>query len=266
MKPDFVDPWLVRQRQPQARLRLICLAHAGGQPSAYLPWQSVLGPHVEVCAVQLPGRAMRFGEAPLRKFRHVLDELLDMVGRHDDLPYVLFGHSLGALLAYELARASVSGGVRRPLHVFVSGCGAPQIQRVPRRLHEMEDEALADALRRYDGTPSEVLADRELMQLLFPVLRADFAVVDDYCYQPGPKLPMPLTVLAGRQDAEVPVDNVLAWPDETDAGCEILWFEGGHFFIETARGSVVNHVAERLRPLLHCLGPAAGSALGVLTE
>ena len=243
------DPWLVGQRRPEALLRLFCFSHAGGHPAGYLPWQAALGPQVEVRAVQLPGRAMRFHERSYREFDALAAELVAMLERHADLPFVLFGHSLGALLAFELARACGRRGLA-PLQVFVSGCGAPRLRRLRGRLHELGDDELCRELGRYNGTPAEVLADRELMQLLLPVVRDDFALVDGYRYVVGPALTVPLTVLAGRDDAEVPADIVPAWSDEAAAGCEVLWFDGGHFFIESARPAVLECLRQRLDALL----------------
>ncbi len=243
------DPWLIGQRQPAARLRLICFSHAGGHPGAYLAWQAALGPQVEVRAVQLPGRGMRFHERGHRSFEPLRAELGAVLSRCADLPCALFGHSLGALLAFEVARAATARG-QAPLHLFVSGCAAPRQRGSRRPLHRLDDDELCRELGRYGGTPPEVLADRELMRLLLPVLRDDFALVDDYRRAPGPALSMPLTVLAGRDDAEVPSDSVSAWAEEAGAGCELQWFDGGHFFIDSARPAVTDLVRWRLAPLL----------------
>lgn len=242
------DPWLIGRRRPSATLRLFCFSHAGGHPAAYLAWQALLGPGVEVRAVQLPGRAMRFHERPLRQFNALSAELVAMVRRHADLPFALFGHSLGALLAFEVARACAAGPWM-PRHLIVSGCAAPRHRQPGCPLHELDDDSLCLKLTELHGTPAEVLADRDLMQLLLPVVRDDFALVNDYRYRPAAPLPMPVTVLAGRDDLAVPAELVMPWADEAGAGCEIHWFDGGHFFIDSARPAVADRIRRQLAPL-----------------
>ncbi|PUE53050.1 hypothetical protein B9Z45_13205 [Limnohabitans sp. 2KL-17] len=248
LSPYRADPWLVGQRQPSASLRLFCFSHAGGHPAAYLAWQELLGPRVEVRAVQLPGRAMRFHERSRRHFGSLCHELVQMIQRHADLPFALFGHSLGALLAFEVARACASGPCT-PRHLIVSGCSAPRQQPQGRPLHELDDAALCQELARYHGTPAEVLADRELMQLLLPVVRDDFALVHDYRYRTAARVPLPLTVLAGRDDPAVPAELVPPWAEEAGAGCEVHWFDGGHFFVDSARAAVVDCIRRQLTSL-----------------
>ncbi len=266
VKPSEADPWLLGQRQTAATLRLFCFSHAGGHPAAFLPWQAALGPQVEVRAVQLPGRAKRFHERSRRAFEPLCDELLEVVQLHADLPFALFGHSLGALLAFEVARACAAGPCP-PRHLIVSGCGAPRHRRPGGRpLHELDDGELCLELARYHGTPAEVLADRELMQLLLPVVRDDFTLVQDYRYRPGMPLPLPVTVLAGREDSAVPAELVSPWADEAGVGCEVHWFDGGHFFIDSARPAVIDCIRKQLAPLIGQVPRQACLALDVVSR
>ncbi|MCP5016351.1 MAG: thioesterase [Ketobacter sp.] len=242
--------WLLGTRQTNATVRLFCFSHAGGHPGTYLPWQARLGPSVEVRPVQLPGRAQRFHEPSRREFRPLCDELAKMVQRYEDLPVALFGHSLGALLAFEVAR-SLSLRSQRPRHLFVSGCSAPGHRMPVRPLHELDDSELCQELASFQGTSPAVLADRELMQLLLPVVRDDYALLHDYNYAPATPLQVPLTVLSGREDSIVPANLVLPWANETTEGCDVHWFDGGHFFIDSAQSAVIECIQRKLIPGVH---------------
>lgn len=240
--------WLLGRSQPEAKVRLFWFSHAGAHPAACLSWQALLGPEIELRAVQLPGRAQRMHEHACREFGPLCAELVEVVQGHVDLPFAVFGHSLGALLAFELARKALAEGAHLPLHLFVSACVAPRYRVPGRAVHELDDSALCDELARYHGTPAEVLADRELMQLLLPVVRDDFALLHDYRYRPGASLPIPLTVFAGRDDTAVPAGLVSPWAHETQAACEIHWFDGGHFFIDSARQAIADCMRRHLVP------------------
>ena len=204
---------------------------------------------VEVRAVQLPGRAQRFYERSRTAFLPLCEELVEVIQRCSDLPFALFGHSLGALLAFEVTRA-LAAKQNAPLHLFVSGCGAPKHRQPGRPLHLLDDHKLCLELAQYHGTPAEVLADRELMQLLLPVIRDDFALVHDYHYQAARPMNVPMTVFAGREDNAVPLEWVSPWADETGARCDIHWFNGGHFFIDTERHAVTDCVRRQLAPYM----------------
>lgn len=239
-------PWLVRQPGVDARMRLYCFSYAGGSAASYAPWRRALHPAIELCAVQLPGRGARFGEAPYTDFPELVRELGASMGLQDDLPFAFFGHSLGGLVAFELARHCRQLGYAAPQRLIVSGCEAPRHGGPSERLHELPDDDFIEALGSYNGTPQEILRNQELMSLLLPGIRADFALAADYRYQPGPPLPMPITVLAGRQDHHTKHSLLDGWHAETTSACQIRWFHGDHFFIDSERQSVLDRICSDL--------------------
>lgn len=241
--------WLLRQPGGERRFRLFCFSYAGGSAGPYLAWQAALPPHIEVCAVQLPGRGPRLMEKPFRSLFQLVEVLAPVITREAALPFAFFGHSLGGLLAFELARHCQRHGLPSPQHLFVSATGAPRHRRDKPRLHELGDEALIDALRGYNGTPPAALADRELMDLLLPAIRADFALVETYAYKEGPQLDIPLTVLAGTQDSHVSPASLPAWQEETSAAFDLHWFEGDHFFIHQQQRAVTGCILAQLAAL-----------------
>ncbi len=240
------SPWLIRAPNPDAPWRLFCFSCAGGSAADFLPWRSSLAPRIDVCPVQLPGRGSRLREAPMLSPAAVVDAALDALREHLDRPFACFGHSLGALLAFEFARRCRALGLREPSRLIVSGCGAPSVGHASEPLHLMDDRALIAALRRYNGTPAEVLDNAELMEWVLPVIRADFALVANYAYRPLPPLDLPLTVLSGRDDCHVDADMVAAWRTETTAACDLHWFDGDHFFIRPRQHAVTALVAAAL--------------------
>ena len=236
------SPWLVREpKRTSRRLRLYCFCYAGGSASTYASWQAQLDPAIEVCAVQLPGRGSRMAERPFTAMPELIKALALVIGREDSLPFAFFGHSLGGLLAFELARYQKLHYMRMPEHLIVSGCDAPQFRSPSRRLHALPDHELIDVLKDFNGTPPGVLEHRELMDLLLPTIRADFALVDDYVYRPGLPLKMPITVLAGRRDDHT-VEQVEGWRKETLSDCHVHWFNGDHFFILPEQQAVLDRL------------------------
>ena len=240
------SPWLVRDpKSAKRRLRLYCFCYAGGSASVYAPWQARLDPAIEVCAVQLPGRGTRMAERPFTSLPELIKALAPVIGRQDGLPFAFFGHSLGGLIAFELARYQKLHYMRMPEHLFVSGCDAPQFRAPSRRLHALPDPELIDVLKDFNGTPPDVLAHRELMDLLLPTIRADFALVDDYVYRPGLPLTMPITVLAGRRENRT-AEQVEGWRRETLSDCHVHWFDGDHFFILPEQQAVLDCIGAGL--------------------
>jgi medium-chain acyl-[acyl-carrier-protein] hydrolase len=223
--------WLLSRPNGRARLRMYCLSYAGGNGSMYLQWQDRLDPAVEVVAIQLPGRGSRLGEPPIESLPQLVEQIAAQLGSPDRLPFVFYGHSLGGLLAFELARYCRLRWMRTPRRLFISGCDAPRHRKTIRNVHDLEGDAFIDALAQYNGTPPELLAHRELMALLEPAIRADFRLAANYQYRPGPGLDMPIDVLSGRDDIDLDLEHLGAWQLETRAPTRVTWFEGDHFFI-----------------------------------
>ena len=232
------SPWIVRPTGPARRLRLYCFPYAGGSAAAFAGWQDALGPDIDVYPVQLPGRGARMGEAPLTDLHEVVRSLAHAISSQGRAPFAFFGHSLGAMLAFEVTRFLTLHYMPLPLHLFASGCDAPQHRSEPKNLHLLPDDELIEALRKYNGTPAEVLANSELMALLLPVLRADFGLVDSYRYRAGLRLQMPLTVLAGTQDDHIDPLQVEGWRKESAGAFQVHWIEGDHFFLHAQREAV----------------------------
>jgi surfactin synthase thioesterase subunit len=243
---EKLNPWLLRQSGRQRRLRLYCFSCAGGNAAHYLHWQAALDPMIEVCAVQLPGRGARMEEPPLRSFSLLVETLADIVGDNGDMPFAFFGHSLGGTMAFELARECRRRHLPMPEHLFVSACNAPQMRSRLRRLHELDDPTLIAALKNYNGTPPAALEHEELMQLLLPVIRADFEVASQYQYRPDTPLDIPITVLAGKSDHHVMSKKLNRWQEETTEECDWHWFDGDHFFVHSQQKAVLGCLQAKL--------------------
>lgn len=243
------SPWIHTRPQADARLRLFCLPFAGGSAGSFIPWQSKLAPKIQLCAIQLPGRGARFGEPPISDFDALIAHLGQVVADCSDLPYAFFGHSLGGLLAYELCHRCEQLGLDPPRHLFVSASSAPRRRTAGQRFELMSDQQLRAKLHDYEGTPPEVLADDELMALLLPAIRADFALLRQYRYRVRPKFSVPLSVLAGRQDHHISA-SLDDWRLETSGPFRLHWFEGGHFFLFQEQATVLDLVQKELTSAL----------------
>jgi medium-chain acyl-[acyl-carrier-protein] hydrolase len=247
----YSTPWLIRQPGDPRRLRLYCFAYAGGSAARFVSWQADLDPAIEVCAVQLPGRGSRFNEVPYTSMTALIEALGSVIAGQEDRQqhFAFFGHSLGGLLAFELARYCQQHHLPLPTHLFVSGCAAPQHRLPAKGVHKLPDDELIDALKDYNGTPREILENSELMAMMLHVIRADFTLVENYTYRPGSPLSIPMTVLAGKRDSHVSTDQVQGWQKETTSICSIRWFDGDHFFINAERDAVLDCVKTQLAGL-----------------
>jgi surfactin synthase thioesterase subunit len=246
--------WLkVFKPRPGAALRLFCFPYAGGGASVYRLWPDELPDWVEVCAVQLPGRESRWREEPFRRMDALADSATAALTPMLDRPFAFFGHSMGGALAFEVTRRLVAApngdrgdGARRvPLHLFVSGRPAPGALDDKESIHELPRDEFIEAIRGYSGTPEEVLQNRELMELVEPLLRADFAVSETY--RPASErepLEVPVTALGGVGDEDVSEEQLEAWRDETRGPFHKQMFDGGHFFL-TERAAEVLAVVRR---------------------
>lgn len=237
-----------------ARLRVYCFPYAGGGAAAFRPWADGLPVDVmrdtELWAVNLPGRESRLREPPLTEIGPLTAQLRRELGDRLTPPYVFFGHSMGALLSFEIARRLETEGVPGPVHIIVSGHRAPQLPDPRPRLHDRPDAAILRRLRRLGGTPEAVLDNPELRELVLPILRADLAVCERYVYRDAEPLTCSVTAFGGKSDREVSEPELSAWRLQTSEPFVIRMFPGGHFFIDTARPLVLRVLGHELRQLL----------------
>ncbi len=231
-------PWLHRFHPVAApRRTLVCFPHAGAGAALYRDWVPHLGPGDELLSVRLPGRESRFTEACATDAAAVAQPLSGLLARLDR-PLVLFGHSLGAALAYATARALIAAG-RPPDRLAVSARRAPHIPLRRPHTASLDDTSFRARIRSMGGTPPEVLACDELMDLVIPMLRADFILSDSFADPDPAPLPIPLLAFAGIGDAEVAVEDVAAWERLAGAGFALHPLPGDHFFLHQHRQKIV---------------------------
>jgi medium-chain acyl-[acyl-carrier-protein] hydrolase len=230
---------------------LFCFPYSGGGASLFRMWPDRLPQAVEVCAVQFPGRENRLAEAPFTRVPEVVQTLAVALSPYLTVPFALFGHSLGAFVAFELARELRAQNAPQPVHLFVSGQRAPQLpDRFPPVSDLPDEEFIQEIRRRYDAIPPAVVECTDLMQMLLPLLRADFSMVDRYAFVEGIPLDRPITCLGGHDDPETPKEDLEAWHHQTLRSFALKTFPGGHFFIRDAQAAVLRAISEDLERAL----------------
>jgi medium-chain acyl-[acyl-carrier-protein] hydrolase len=231
------------------RLRLLCFPYAGGSAAIFREWPSAFPHDIHICPARLPGRQMRFCEPSHTRIEPLVASLHEELRDHLDVPIALFGHSMGAVIAFELARLLQQGG--HPLrYVGLSGRRAPQRPRDCEVIHALSDDAFAAKLRELEGTPDEILSDPEAMELVQPILRADFELCETYAYRAGAPLNCAVTAFGGVHDAHVREEDLLAWREHTHGVFRLRMFEGSHFFVHQAEAAVRQALLEDLRRVM----------------
>jgi medium-chain acyl-[acyl-carrier-protein] hydrolase len=250
--------WIVvNEPRPRAAVRLICCPYAGGGAHVFRAWATRLPPWIEVLAVEPPGRGTRFNELPMPSLDVMVESLASAIAPALDRPYALFGHSLGALVAFQLTCALRRRQSRGPYRLLVSGRGAPGRPRRKPPIHHLPDPAFLAAIDAYNGWPEEVRRHRELVDLLLPILRADFAMVETYKWFPEAPVDCDISAYHGTSDAEVHAEDVQAWSDLTSARFAMTSFEGDHFFLRSHEGELLSRIATDLRLDVRTLARAA---------
>lgn len=245
---DSAGWWLRLPGRAPVRSRLFCLPYAGGAASVFRLWPAALPPTVEVWALQLPGRGSRFREAPCSSLSAMVERIADALRGELDLPYALFGHSMGAVVAFELARELRRRRAPGPRLLVVSGHQAPQLPDPDPPFSHLDDAAfLREVQERYDGIPPEVAAEAELLELLLPVLRADVKALEAYAFAPGEPLDCAFSCFGGETDRHVTRADLEAWGEHSVAGARVRTFAGGHFFVESARDDVLRALSADLQ-------------------
>lgn len=239
-------PFVRRARRANRKTRLFCFPHAGAGASAFAAWPALFPPEVEIVAVQLPGREDRVGEPHPASVEVAVRMVAVALRPYLQGPYAFFGHSGGALLAFELARALRKRGTQ-PRHLFLSGQPAPGHHSAATQLHRLSDEDFGDALRGLDGTSDGVFGDPELMKLLLPTLRADFTLWENHRHRPGPPLSVPVTALGGDTDPRAPISGLQAWAEHTTGEFSVEVFSGGHFYLNDSEAELTTVLGSTLQ-------------------
>jgi len=224
--------WLLAQPDAQDQIRLFCFPYAGGGASVYRGWKTALPPAVGVYPVQLPGRENRMAEPALCDMGELVPAIAAGIAGQIDRPFVLFGHSMGARIAFELARHLRQHRGVQPCHLIVAGSRAAHM-REPQPLHHLPPDEFVQELRRFSATPEELLQHKELMELFLPTLRADFTVDETYVCAEAAPLDCPITAFGGTEDAEAGQNELAAWASYTRAEFSLEMIPGDHFFLRT---------------------------------
>lgn len=241
------DVWIARsERRPTARLRLFCFPYAGGSSALFREWPARLPEAIDPVLVELPGRGARLNESCFEELPPLVQATYEGLNPHFDRPFAFFGHSMGALLAFELARLLRRQGGPTPVHLFVSGSAAPRVPRADLSRHGLPRIEFIQELRRMNGTPAEVLDNPELMDILLPLLRADFAVSENYTFESDSPLKIPITAFGGVEDTHITREEFHVWNQETSGPFVLHMIQGDHFFLNTAHSTIIESIEQEL--------------------
>ncbi|MFB0620864.1 thioesterase II family protein [Streptomyces sp. AGS-58] len=232
-----------RRRRPDAAVRLYCFAHSGGSPGEFVRWGDEL-PEAEIWGVQLPGRGSRIDEPGHTRIEQAVAEIVEHAGFRGR--FAFFGHSLGALLAFETARVLRDRGLPQPERLYLSACVAPDLPRGVPPIHHLGDRELFAAIQgQYGSLPTEIADDEELLALIMATHRADFEMVDSHRHTPGAPLALPLHVVSGTED-RIPAAALERWRSHSEGPFDLRWLPGGHFYLREQREALLRHIRDSL--------------------
>ena len=251
MTSKSVNQWVTFPKlRPQAKLRLFCFPYAGGSTMIFRPWINVLPESVEACLIQLPGRGPRLMEAPFTRLLPLAEAIAENILPYCDKPFATFGHSMGAMLSFEVVRYLRDRYRVEPAQVFVSGRRAPHVSKTDRPTHNLPDAELIEELKRIKGTPQEVLDNAELVQMILPILRADFEVCQTYEYGPGEPFSCPIVGFGGLEDDEETRESMEAWGEQTTGPFSLRMLPGDHFFLHSSERMLLHILCRELQQLI----------------
>ncbi|OEH94428.1 thioesterase II family protein [Bacillus solimangrovi] len=241
------SPWLfVNKFSNSSSVRLFCLPYAGGGATIYHQWMSSISNKIEVCPIQLPGRENRIGEASYDNILFLVKEIAKEIEPYIDRPYALFGHSMGALICFELARELRRRKINNAERLFLSGRNAVHIPRLKPPIHKLDQETFINRLRELNGTPELLLQNKELMEFVIPIIRNDFKMVETYSYEQEKILNIPITVIGGTNDPYTSIEYLEEWREHTSNNCEVHQVEGEHFFLNNRTAEVLEIISNDL--------------------
>ncbi len=239
-------PWVAHAApKPYAHIRLFCFPYAGGGTRVYRNWPSRLPDTIDVLAVKLPGREDRFKEPPFTCLVTLAQTFADALVRYLDRPFAFFGHSVGALLAFEVAHALREKYQLTPAHLFVSANRAPHLPANGPPVHNLPKPAFIQYLRRLNGASEQIL-NGAYIQMLLPTLRADIAMSETYSCTHKRPLHCSISALGGLEDTTVSRQSLLAWARHTDSAFDLQMFQGAHFFLQSVEKEILDYVVRTL--------------------
>ena len=244
--------WLQRSLNRNASFRLFCFPPSGVGSSLFQTWHRYLTQEIEVCAIQLPGRETRFREAPYENLASLVDRLVEVLPAYFDLPFAFYGHSMGAILSFELVRKLRRLNIAGPAHLFVAAYRAPHLSAREKPIHKLPDgEFLAELSRRYEAIPQELLESSELLELFLPPLRADFTMLEEWDFSEEALLDCPLSAFGGLQDQSVTRDELVAWGTRTSSTFDLTMLPGGHLFVRNSYPLLLRAISNKLDGFLN---------------
>ena len=246
-----MSPW-IRSVRNDARLRLLCLPHAGGGTQDYRTWQEHFPATIDVCPVVLAGRETRMSEPADTDLVALADRMVtDLRPLLREAPVALYGHSMGAWIAFEFARALRRQRMRAPVHVFIGARRAPNLPDTRPPLYQLPDPQLVDAIQeRYAAIPQQLLDQPAILRMFLPTMRADFTLLDTYAHREEDPLDCPITAFRGSQDTVVQATGISAWRHHTAQGFQVRPIPGGHFFLRDSPDLLCDAILGGLRPHL----------------
>jgi medium-chain acyl-[acyl-carrier-protein] hydrolase len=247
--------WMLRPKPGRdVQIRLFCFPYAGGGASVFNSWPELIPSQVELWSVQLPGRENLRTLPAFTCIEPLLAALADAIEPYLDLPFAFYGHSMGALVSFELARTLRRQGRAMPKCLFVSGHRAPQLPVTNAALYALPQNEFLARVRNMGGTPDDVLDNRELMELFVPLLRADFEVCETYMYRDESPLECRISCFGGLDDSRVKREDLSAWRLQSAAPFRLRFFPGGHFFLHDAKALLLEALSRELLEVLRHLG------------
>lgn len=232
------------------KIKLFCLPYAGGSSMVFNRWERYLSNNIELVGVELAGRGKRSNESLYENVNEAINDIYGIIAKQivDGQPYAIYGHSMGSMLAYEVAQKISINKLPEPLHVFFSGRGAPHLKSSrEKEYHSMEEKEFEKAIIHLGGTPKEFFEHPELMEYLIPVLKSDFKI-SETAVRSQQIIPLnyDITIMVGKEEDEIEAENVHGWHLHTSQLCTVYYFNGGHFFINNDMEKVTGILSGQL--------------------